>query len=204
MEALRNASCAITHAAPLFPVAVGMIAGVVADEHQRPGVAAYAVVFLVVGGLSLVRRVRALAGPLLIPAASVCVGGLLHFSTMRISAPASVERHIGPSRTIVRLRGTVAGLPRVHPPRPNAFARWMVTETRSAFVLETAGIETTDGYVPVSGRLRVNVHEPVLDLREGERVEVFGWLRRLDPPANPGSFNWAAYWRRRGIVGQMS
>lgn len=49
------------------------------------------------------------------------------------------------------------------------------------------------------GGLRVTVREAVLDLRRGQRLELWGTAFPLRPPANPGSFDWAAALRRRGV-----
>jgi len=101
------------------------------------------------------------------------------------------------------VRGRIVGAPEVLEPQPNPFARWIPQSQRTAFVLETEAIECETGFQPVAGRLRVTVYEAILDLRAGEFCEVFGRLFALQPPANPGAFDWQMYSRTQGIVARL-
>ena len=97
------------------------------------------------------------------------------------------------------MRGVVSSEPLQLPPQENPFARWSYGRERTHFLLNVQSVEGPWGDIPVRGRLRVTVGEAVLDLREGEEVEVFGWLQAFRPPANPGMFDWATYHRREGL-----
>jgi competence protein ComEC len=207
---LGRISDAVLRSAPLFPVAVGMIAGVVLDRSLLPGLWVYPTILVLCSGVVVLRAVRAVAGAALVFAASVCVGGALHVSVARTSPRSSIDRYVdtgdAPEGTvwrIARVRGTVVSEPRLLGVPPNPFARWTYGAERTAFVLDAESIESVVGNVAASGRLRVTIDEPVLDLRENERVELFGRLRRLEPPRNPGSFDWSAFWKRQGIVATL-
>lgn len=188
------------HTAPLFPVAAGLIVGIVLDGRIQPSVFVYVVLFALISALVLIRRIRALIGPLLVFTASLCVGGVLHLAAARTIPASSIERYTGETRRIARVRGVVVSEPRILDIPPSPFARWSYGSQRTAFLLKTESIEGLSGDIPVTGRIRVTVGEAVLDLRENEHVEVFGWLYRFQPPRNPGSFDWSSFYRRQGVV----
>ncbi|UCC31520.1 MAG: ComEC/Rec2 family competence protein [Phycisphaerales bacterium] len=197
---MQQISHTAMHTAPLFPVAAGMIVGIVLDGRLQPGVLAYGAPFVLISALVLIRRIRALIGPLLVFTASLCVGGVLHLATARTIPASSIERYTGETKRIARVRGVVVSEPRILDIPPNPFARWSYGSQRTAFLLETQSIEGLSDEIPVTGRVRVTVGEAVLDLRENEHVEVFGWLYRFQPPRNPGSFDWSSFYRRQGVV----
>jgi competence protein ComEC len=205
-----RASSAIMHRAPLFPAAAGMVAGIVLDRMFEPALWVYVCLFFVSGGMATLRRVRIPAGALIVFIMAVCVGGVLHLNAARIADPSSIERYAGTSKRIIRVRGVVASEPRVLDASPNPFQRWTYGHERTAFLLDAKSVPGMPGPtksagadIPVTGRIRVTVGEVVLDLRENERVEVFGWLYPLQPPRNPGSFDWSAFQRRQGVAASM-
>jgi competence protein ComEC len=203
-ESLRLRSQGIMHIAPLFPVAAGLVAGIVLDRglHIQPAV--YIAAFAVTCSITAVRSIRAMLAPALLFMASLSAGGMLHLSVVRTIPPSSVEWYTSDDQRIARIRGTIASWPRILKSDDNPFAGWTYGGDRTAFLLEVESIEGVDGDIPASGLIRVTVQEAVLDLGEDERVEVFGWLYRLRPPANPGAFDWASFYRRQGIVGGLS
>ncbi len=190
--------------APLFPLAAGLIVGIVLDRSEPTHRDVYLATFAAVCALTAVPSMRRLLAPIMLFIASISAGGMLHLSTVRTIPPSSVERYTGHSKRIVRISGRIASLPRVLESRDNPFSRWTYGGERTALLLAVESIEGVAGDIPASGLIRVTVHEAVLDLREGERVEVFGWLFRLTPPRNPGSFDWASYNRRKGIVARLT
>lgn len=188
---------------PLFPVAAGLLVGIVFD---RWGEASGWVYFCVLAGCSasmLIRRVRSAWGPVIVLAASWCVGGVLHMEAARTIPATSIERYAGSERRIARVRGVIASPPRVLDVPSNPFQRWSHGAERTAFLLDVASIEGERGEIPVTGRIRVTVHEAVLDLAEAQRVELFGWLYRSRPPRNPGSYDWSYHFRRQGVVASL-
>jgi competence protein ComEC len=190
--------------APLFPAAAGLIVGIVVDDSLRFTFLAYLCTF-VAGALPAAwKTVRSTIGPLLIFIVAASVGGVLHLQAARMIPASSIERYADPVGRIARIRGTVISDPQVLGDSPNPFAKWTYQGARTAFLLEAESIEGLDGDIVVSGRIHVTVGEAVLDLRENETVEVFGWLFALSPPQNPGGFDWSAFQRRQGVVARMS
>lgn len=187
-------------AAPLVPVAVGLVLGIVLDRYVQASAACYAAAFCVVLIPALVRPIRLLGAPWIVLIAACSLGALLHLQATRTTPPSSIERYAMDGRQIARVSGTVASEPRVLARPQNPFALWTFGQQRTLFLLDTQTIDTSDGKAPVVGRLRVTVREPILDIRPHERVEIFGWLYPYRAPDNPGGFDWAAYHRRSGIL----
>ncbi|MCH8252581.1 MAG: ComEC/Rec2 family competence protein [Planctomycetes bacterium] len=195
----------IHRTAPLFPVAVGLIAGITVDEFVRPALWVYGVVFVaaaITGGLRTPRR---RAGAVLLFIMAGGVGGVMHQNRVRRIAPTSIQRHATPERSLARVRGRIVGQPRIHDAEfdTNPFKHWTYGGSRTVFLFDVDTLVGDNRTVDVTGRLRVVVSEPVLDLATGERVEILGWLQALAPPANPGAFDWALFNRRKGIVGVL-
>lgn len=196
-------STRIMRSAPLFPVAAGMVTGIVLDGSLEASVFIYISLFVLASGMAALPPVRSWIGPVVIFVASACVGAMLHLSAARTMPASSIERYTSKTKRIARVRGTVVSEPRLLGPSPNPFALWTYGAEHTVFLLDVASIEGLDGDVAASGRVRVSVGEAVLDLRENERVEVFGWLYRPRPPRNPGGFDWSAFQRRQGVVATL-
>ncbi len=191
-------------AAPLLPVAVGLILGIVMDERFDLGAAAYAGVFLVSAAIGLVKRHRPILALAWVVLGSTYVGGMLHVRAARTHSASNVAHIADADSRIVRLRGVVVSAPRIASAADYAFTRWSYRSERTVFLLDAKAIEATSGFTPLDGRIRVTVNEVILDLRQGERVEVFGRLYEFRSPQNPGSFDWGSFHRRHGIDAGLS
>jgi competence protein ComEC len=72
--------------------------------------------------------------------------------------------------------------------------------------LEMGGIKrlTGSGEQPIHGSFRVTILQPETSLAYGDRVEMTVQLRRFRQFENPGSFLFADYLERQGLVGQVT
>ena len=194
----------VMRSAPLLPIAVGLILGIVFDERFDLGAAAYAVVFLASSALALVKRHRPVWALAWVVVGSGCVGGMLHIRTARTHSASNVAHIADVHSRIVRLRGMVVNEPRTTSTPDYAFTRWSYRSERTVFLFDAKAVEATSGFIPIDGRIRVTVNEAILDLHQGERVEVFGRLYRFRSPQNPGSFDWGSFHRRHNIDAGLS
>ncbi len=202
-ETLQSVSSELMAKTPLFPVAAGMVVGIVADRWLEPS-AFLAGVLLTAATIPVaVRRCRIVASPVWIGLAALAAGCLLHWSVARVVSASSIERLAEPLGRIVRLHGVIASEPRLVERREGPFERWRFQSDETAFLLRLREIQSDDGWSRVTGLVRVFMREAVFDLREGERVEVFGRLASLSPPRNPGVFDWRDYYRRQGVVARL-
>jgi competence protein ComEC len=197
--------------APLFPVALGIIGGIALDQSFPGAPWIYLLGLAGVTVVSVVRRTGIGYASVLVFIAATCVGGIFH-QTSRIAVSQAgdglrINASAGTNKRLMRVRGVVASQPTLLEPPTNPFQRWTYGKARTLFLLDVESISESSANDPASPwtsrRLRVSIDEPVLDLRQGERVEVFGWMYALRPRCNPGNFDWAALFRRQGIVGKL-
>ncbi len=190
--------------APLLAPAIGLIVGVVADNGIAPSPTIWLFTFSASLSMLVWSRARRGIGLPLLCVGAICAGGFLHAQRNRIAPSDSVEQYVGNERKLARLRGTVVSPPRLIEPTDYFFAPWSYQSERMTFLLDVDSAESETRDVRASGLIRLTVREPVLNLELGERVEVFGWLYAIPPPVNPGGYDWAAHYRRKGIVAGMT
>lgn len=193
----------ILQIAPLFPIALGMVVGIVLDRSLTPPEVIYSIPLIVATMGVFFPPVRRRLGFYCVLFAAVSAGGLLHDVSARVIPANSIERYATTSGTPARLRGVVINEPRLFQPPRTPFATWVRRTQRTGFVMAIASIAGENDTIPASGFVRVTVLEPVLDLREGDAVEIFGRLYAIQSPDNPGSFDWKTFYRNRGIVATM-
>ena len=190
-------------AAPLSPVAVGIISGIVVDRRFGPDPWIFGSLLAGATIAALFGRIRVLTAPLIVVIAAVAAGGLLHCSSARVVPQSSIKRVADREGRIARIRGVVASEPRLLQTNDGPFSRWQYRSDETAFLLDVEKIEGEDGWFSATGLIRVTMREAVFDLREGESVEVFGRIVALVPPMNPGAFDWRDFYRLQGVVARM-
>jgi len=188
-------------AAPLVPPALGLILGIVLDDRQHTPIEVAATIFIAGTAIAWFFRrhsIGLLSGILL---TAIGCGALLHAARVRGLVPDSIAHQLTTGPRLVRLYGIVATPPRVlAKDESSLFAPWHYHAERTAFLLDVSAVETDQGKKRAGGRVRVHVSEAVLDLRENEEIELFGWLSPLRSPQNPASFDWSTFQGRQGIV----
>jgi competence protein ComEC len=185
--------------APFLPVAVGLIVGILCDAYAKLTPWYFVGLLVVATAAAFVRRIRAKAAFVTVFAASMGVGGLLHYMRSRWIPADRIEQLATDEGRIVRVRGSIASPPRVYPKPKNLFSRWTYGAESTHFIMEVVGVEGPQDWVPASGRIRVVVNDPAHDLLENESIQAFGRLTHLRPARNPGTPDWASYYRRQGI-----
>lgn len=187
---------------PLVAPAVGLMAGITIDaRHAVP--AWLALGLFAAAGPGVRRAARSnLAGYLGLLIAAAAVGALLHDNAFRRWPDNHLARYVTLEGTTVRLSGTVASSPLMTSSSSGA-AVWYPELPRTRFLL-AADAAAGGSREPVSGLVAVSVREPVLDVMAGDRVELFGTLRRIGPPTNPGAIDWSLVNRRNGVLVELS
>jgi competence protein ComEC len=100
---------------------------------------------------------------------------------------------------LATIRGIISTEPYIQNYSEWKFARFKLTDPTSSFYLKLREIETAGGWVEASGTIRVQVDEPILDLKAGDYVQMYCWLDRFNGPTNPGQFDVAKYLARRNV-----
>ncbi|MBN1796413.1 MAG: DNA internalization-related competence protein ComEC/Rec2, partial [Sedimentisphaerales bacterium] len=79
------------------------------------------------------------------------------------------------------------------------FEKFSFNDPSGSFYLKLTEAETVDGWAKVSGKVRVQVNEPVFGLQTGDYIQVCCWLSGFDGATNPGQFNLKEYLASRNV-----
>ncbi len=198
--------------APLFFPALGLMTGIVLQDRLlrhlpgfHPSVSLWlwliALLVLALGvGVYLLRNRRDLLPEML--AYGLLLGftclGAIRLLAYEKSDPRDIRNLVGQDRVLATIGGRVLTQP-YQEQQDWCFAQLVPADPSSAFYLRLDRIETPAGRQPVVGTIRVQVDEPVPNLRIGDAIQAYCWLHRFEEPANPGQFNFARYLRLRNV-----
>lgn len=191
--------------APLVPVAIGLGAGIIADDALRPAMPVIgAVLALLASGIiaTFARRDGRLCWVALL-GASAGLGLMRHALSDRFLAPDHIAHELRSEPVLVRVRGEILTEPVIREPDPSARTAYPMSP-RTRLLIAARAIERPDGPATVSGRVTITAGSPRLDLRLGDMVAVTGWLQRPRGPSNPGEFDWALQQRRAGVFATLN
>ncbi|MBI5764483.1 MAG: ComEC/Rec2 family competence protein [Planctomycetes bacterium] len=189
--------------APLLPVAVGMMAGVLLDDRAALSAWFYAVALVITTSLILAMKLRIHSHLVLLVLASASIGALRYHLAFRTIPADHIAHRTADEPVLCHLRGRVLTIPDIREPDPSVPRAYEVGP-KTRFLLEASLVDSGHSMVPASGRIAVSIKEPVLRVRAGDIVEMTGWLYRPRPPANPGEYDRALASRRAGILAGMS
>jgi len=129
----------------------------------------------------------------------MCLGAirLTHYT---MPEPGDIRNFVSHDRRLATIRGSILTEPAISRYTDWAFARFVPTDPVSSFYLNATEIKTTRSWEKVVGVVRVQVGEPVLDLKVGDTIQAYCWLDRFAPATNPGQFDMAGYMARRNVL----
>jgi competence protein ComEC len=187
------------HVAPMVPVALVVVAGIVVDRHGDPwstiAWAGIAIVFAVVG-LGSIRWRWPGAFAFLFACASLA--GAWHHYRWSDLAGNDLARSLDESPRPIWLRGVIVDLAGFRPGRSASDSGL----TRG--VLEVVGVSTPEGWRPASGSVALTIEGDRSDLDPGAAVECAGAIALVAGPRNPGEFDYRAFLRGHGIRLRLS
>jgi len=117
-------------------------------------------------------------------------------SNSAISANSAVKEN---EPKLATIRGLIITDPYINENPDWAFARFKPTDPTSSFYLKVTEVQTAIGWPKATGTVRVQVDEPVLDLKAGDYIQAYCWLDRFKPPTNPGQFDTTKYLARKNV-----
>ena len=198
----------IISTSPLVFAAVGLIAGILIQDAFDLSVSIWMVVLAVCAASTAFLFAAytsgkfASYGPLLLSScALICFACLGSIRLTGFCKPGSndIRNLVGSERTLATIRGSIITQPYINRNERWEFAKFMPRDPTSSFYLDTCEVETIAGWVKASGTVRVQVAEPVQDLKAGDYVQMYCWLDRFNPPTNPGQFDTAEYLARKNV-----
>ena len=201
----RNFHERIISTCPLLFIAVGLIAGILIQYKINLPVAIWLIllVFLTTSTVcSFIFRQSSInhkyATAYLALACFACLGGirLISFHQPRYD---DIQKFVLEKPELATISGLIITEPYINTNQNWKFAQFKHTDPTSSFYLRIFGIKTLTGWTKATGIVRVQVDEPVLDLKTGDSIQAYCWLDRFKPPTNPGQFDTAAFLARRNI-----
>jgi competence protein ComEC len=128
----------------------------------------------------------------------VCLGGVRLIS-FNGPEPDDIRNLVGGERTLATIRGSIITRPYINRNEGWEFVKFMHRDPTSSFYLRIYEVETTAGWARASGTVRVQVAEPLLDLKAGDYIQLYCWLDRFKGATNPGQFDAAKYLARKNV-----
>ena len=188
---------------PVF-IAAGLIAGILVQETLNVPVWFWitslaiftAAIFLMLLRAKLEIEDWKFAYPVL--ACAVCLGAV-RLTNYHTPEAGDIRNFVVGEQKLAAIRGVIATKPFVNDNKDWVFAKFKYTDPVSSFYLETSEANTVDGWAKITGMVRVQVNGAVLDLKEGDYVQIYCWLDRFRKPSNPGQFDTAEYLARRNV-----
>jgi competence protein ComEC len=114
--------------------------------------------------------------------------------------PNDIRNLVADESVLATIKGTIATSPKINKNQQWLFARFTHKDAASSFYLDVNEAETAAGFAKINGRIRVQIDEPVLDLKVGDYVKIYCWLERFGQPKNPGQFNVADFLKKRNVI----
>ncbi len=127
-----------------------------------------------------------------------CLGAIRLISFHQLK-PNDIHNLVADVPKLATIRGLIATEPYVNKNQNWEFARFKFTDPATSFYLKLTEVETIDGWAKAAGTVRVQVDEPVLDLKAGDYIQAYCRLDRFSPPTNPGQFDVAKYLARKNV-----
>jgi competence protein ComEC len=194
----------IIDAAPLVLPAVGLIVGIFLQN-----LIAFPIIFWLVLSILIAASVFGYIAFKRTESNIYIIVCLAFFCSMSLGAarlnsyrylPANdINNFVGDESTLATIRGTIITEPYTSDNNDWVFSKFKFTDPGSSFYLKITEAEGKTGWFDVSGIIRVQVNEAVLNLKPGDHVQMYCWLERFKPPTNPGEFDLAKRLKEKNI-----
>ncbi len=198
----------IISTAPLLFVAVGLIAGILLQSGFNLSIWLW-LIFLALCTIATalifaIQRKNKLGSnaPVLLSSCAlicfVCLGAI-RLSSFHQPKLNDIRNFVADERKLATVRGVIVTEPYINRNKDWEFVKFKFTDPASSFYLKIHEVKTVDGWAEAAGTVRVQVDEPVLDLKMGDYVQMYCWLDRFKGPTNPGQFNVSQYLARKNV-----
>jgi competence protein ComEC len=128
----------------------------------------------------------------------LCLGAirLINFHQPK---PNDIRNLVGNERKLATIRGVIITEPYIQKNEQWKFIKFTYNDPTSSFYFKMDQIKTIDGWAKAGGTVRVQVSEPVVDLKTGDYIQAYCWLDRFKEATNPGQFDVAKHLARKSI-----
>lgn len=187
--------------APLAPVALAFTSGIVLDRFGGvPFSLSLIAVVVCLAAWAICRGGQPAGLPLAyLLGAVLALGAAYHHWYRDLVRADDVGNLALAEARPARLRGVLIEEPVFHGRPANDPLRTMPRPASTVSVLQATGYQTSDAWLPVSGRVRLVVEGPLFGFHAGDELEVVGRLSAPHGPVNPGEADPAARLRDQRI-----
>ncbi len=187
--------------APWVLLAVGLMLGIVLDARYPIQTLVVVISFLTAGGVAIFWGRRGVVSAVAVLICATAAGAYLYDVNYRFLPADHIAHFVRDEPYLTTLEGQVVATPQRSKSAHPYFGKG--GPTRSTWVLSVE-----KGYGPreatvLSGLVRVTVSEATYDVREGDRVRVFGELHGTTLPENPGQWNASESRRYQGVYAEL-
>ncbi|WP_131282382.1 ComEC/Rec2 family competence protein [Blastopirellula marina] len=182
---------------PLVLIAGAMCAGMLADRYAAIGLWPPVLVLAVSLSAWLLcwRRRWELAGSWLVLLAVAALGARLHDAAWNRFATHDIAMSVGETSQPIAIEACTLDYPIALPPAPQNALQNFQQEGAVRLPLRITAIRAGRDWRPAVGSASLLVQAESLNVRAGERVRVYCQAMRIESPANPGEFDFAAQGR---------
>lgn len=183
---------------PAIPVAVCLCLGIAVFDRLPIHPGGYGAFAAVAGAMALlVWRRLAVPAVVFIAIGFALLGVAIAQVTWYRTAADDIVHYSTAEPRVMQVRLRIDDVPRQTPAQNHRPA----SESTTARILAVA---TRDGWQPAGGSVHLRVSDGSRALKLGDEVEAIGELSRIEPPGNPGEYDWQHYQRVRGIYCTLS
>jgi len=187
---------------PLFIIAIGLAAGILTQNALNLPIRLWLILLVIfIVAVFVLFSLSAIRYTLYAFLAFICFAclGAIRLDSFNAPEANDIRLLIVDEPKPATIRGRILTEPFFDNNEPWQFAKFIHTDPGTSFYLKVSEAATSDGWAEVTGTVRVQVNEPVLDLKAGDYIQVYCLLERFNPSGNPGEFNTAEYLARRGV-----
>jgi competence protein ComEC len=193
----------IISTSPLLFVVVGLIAGIVIQNALTISIGFWlillvlCIIAVVVSYLVKQKNLPFISAYMALMC-FLCLGAirLINFHQPK---PNDIRNLVDNERRLATIRGVIITEPYIQKNEQWKFAKFTYADPISSFYFKMDQIKIIDGWAKARGTVRVQVSEPVLDLKAGDCIQAYCWLDRFKEATNPGQFDVAKYLARKSI-----
>lgn len=187
---------------PLFIIAIGLAAGILTQNALNLPIRLWLILLVIfIVAVFVLFSLSAIRYTLYAFLTFICFAclGAIRLDSFNAPEANDIRLLVADEPKPATIRGQILTEPYLDTNEPWQFARFTYTDPGSSFYLKVSEAATGDGWAKITGNVRVQVNEPVLDLKAGDYIQAYCLLGRFSPPGNPGEFDTAQYLARRGV-----
>ncbi|MHC4220850.1 MAG: DNA internalization-related competence protein ComEC/Rec2 [Planctomycetota bacterium] len=196
-------------ACPLVFAAVGLILGIILQDYFTLGVGVWFSIMAVCSLTGIFCFILSRSSGSVSKAALgiiaysmltcfIALGAIRSISFAQLQ-PNDISNFLGQQPSLATIRGVIVNGPFSGSDQQWEFAKFKHSDSSSSLYLEAHQVKTTSSWADVSGIVRMQISENLLDLQPGDHIQAHCRLDRFKPPGNPGQFNVADYMARRNV-----